>query len=80
MKRTKTMQRVSRAAALGGGAALAAVAWAADVPANLKPALGSQPDAAMLPKSEFVFEEYVTLAPVVVQWFCERIENAENKI
>ena len=36
------------------------------MPANLKPALGSTPDASLLPKSEFVFEEYVTLDPVVV--------------
>jgi hypothetical protein len=62
----------SRAAAIVGSAAVAALgslaaANAADAPANLKPALGTTPDAAMLPKAEFVFEEYVTLAPVVTQ-------------
>jgi len=53
-------------AAVTGCALLTAAAFAADVPANLKPALGSTPDASLLPKSEFVFEEYVTLDPVVV--------------
>jgi Protein of unknown function (DUF3237) len=43
------------------------LAGAADVPADLKPALGSAPDASLLPKAEFVFEEYVGLAPLVVQ-------------
>lgn len=30
------------------------------------PTLGTAPEAAALPRSEFVFEEYVTLAPAVV--------------
>lgn len=55
-----------RVMALMGGALLATLAVAADVPADLKPALGSPPDPAMLPKAEFVFEEYVSLSPVVV--------------
>ena len=72
MNRSKKTKGTSRAAAIVGSAAVAAfgglaAASAADAPANLKPALGAMPDAAMLPKAEFVFEEYVTLAPVVVQ-------------
>ena len=69
---TKTKKKsAARASVMIGGVAVAALgglaAGAADAPANLKPALGTVPDAAMLPKAEFVFEEYVTLAPVVVQ-------------
>jgi hypothetical protein len=69
--KTSNKKGSARAAAIMGSAAVAlgamGAAGAADVPADLKPALGTTPDAAMLPKSEFVFEEYVTLAPVVVQ-------------
>ncbi len=58
MKITKK-KGAARAAALIGSAAVAALgglaANAADVPANIKPALGTTPDAAMLPKAEFVF-------------------------
>jgi Protein of unknown function (DUF3237) len=61
------MTGAARAAAMACSALLSTLAIAADLPASLKPALGSAPDAALLPKVEFVFEEYVTLAPVVVQ-------------
>ncbi len=70
MKNAKK-KSAARAAALIGSAAVAVcsglAANAADAPTSLQPALGTTPDAAMLPKAEFVFEEYVTLAPVVVQ-------------
>lgn len=66
MKKSK-MNGAARVMAMVCSAMLSTIAIAAEVPANLKPALGSQPDAAMLPKAEFVFEEYVGLAPVVVQ-------------
>ena len=72
MNKSKKKKGTSRAAAIVGSVAVVsfggfATANAADAPANLKPALGTAPDAAMLPKAEFVFEEYVTLAPVVTQ-------------
>ncbi len=66
MNRTK-MRGAGRVMAMVCSALLSTIAIAAEVPANLQPALGSQPDAAKLPKVEFVFEEYVGLAPVVVQ-------------
>ncbi|MFO1503318.1 MAG: DUF3237 family protein [Steroidobacteraceae bacterium] len=66
MKRT-TMQGGARVTAMVCSALLSTLAIAADVPANLKPALGTAPEASMLPRSEFVFEEYVGLSPAVVQ-------------
>lgn len=56
----------ARVTAMVCTALLSTLAITAEVP-DLKPALGTTPEANLLPRAEFVFEEYVSLAPVVVQ-------------